>query len=226
MHRRGRRERGSGLCGRARRYPGWGGQEQGHEEGGKGSRGHPRAPSLGRVRHSAAGPRVSSGHRSRRVPVHARNPVRLRSRLGRRDPVRAARELAVPPECAVPSDQRGIHEGLPSGEAARWRRHLHPATAPPRRPRSPCSGSRFTVAVEPDRQNRVRRQRPRPVGERATVRSAQPRHGRWLHRLLRDQVPLQPLASRHGDPKRRYRRQPQHQRRRGLDPAGADSSHP
>ena len=43
---------------------------------------------------------LPAGRRARRVPVHARDPVRVRTRVGRRHPVRAGRQLPVPRRCA------------------------------------------------------------------------------------------------------------------------------
>ena len=54
------------------------------------------------------------------------------------------------------------------------------------------------------------------------------KHGprRRLCRLVRDQVPVQLLASRHGDPDRGHRWQPGHRRRPDMDPIGHNASDP
>ena len=74
----------------------------------------------------------------------------------------------------------------------------------------------FWVESSPLQWNRIARtvselRRAGHVGERAAVRPAQHGPRRWLHRFLRDQIPLQLLATSHGYPNRGYRRQPQHQ---------------
>ena len=104
VHRRRHRERGSGLRGRARRDPGRAGQDAGRR--GRERRRPPPSSRSGRRRfgHAPAGLRLPAGHRARRVSLHARHPVRVRTGVGGRHPVRAARQLTVPREPAVRRD--------------------------------------------------------------------------------------------------------------------------
>ena len=95
VHRRRHRERGGGLRGRTRRDPG------------RHSKGAGRRATAQLLRQfSSSEPTTDPAHRSwpsttpraqpGRVAVHARLPVCIRTGMGGCDPVRAARQLAVP----------------------------------------------------------------------------------------------------------------------------------
>ena len=90
----------------------------------------------------------------------------------------------------------------------------------------------FWVESSPLQWNRIARtasvqRRARPVGERAPVRAAQHGPDGRLHRDLRDQVPLQLLATGHRNPDGGHRRQPRDRRGSDLDaPARTDASDP
>ena len=80
--------------------------------------------------------------------------------------------------------------------------------------------------VEPDRQDRLDRRGTRSLGERPTVRPAEHRLDGWLHRHVRDEVPLPLLAAGHRHPARGHRRQPGDDCRPDLDAVAGEPTHP
>ena len=108
----------------------------------------PRPARRGRRGHAAGRHGLPAGHESRRVPLHTRDPVRVRTRLGGRHAVRAARQLAVPSRPARRGDVEEVHGRIRRGEAARRRRRHH-AQRPHRRANRdrPLLGRELPAAV-------------------------------------------------------------------------------
>ena len=107
----------------------------------------------------AAGPglHVPRGHRSRRVPLHSRYPVRVRPEARRGPAVRAQRRLSVPSRAASRGDRQALHRGLQRGQAS-GRRRRHHAQRAHRRPDANRAvlGRELPAAVEPDRPDGLR----------------------------------------------------------------------
>ena len=224
---RGRRERRDRLRGGAR---------SDHRRSAQGSRGfNSGAPP--RPRSSPCGPGTARTHRwsttsTRRETLPAstaslRASLRVRAWLGGRHPVRAQGQLAVPRRSSLRGDHQEVCRGLRRGQASRRRRRHHTQRPHRRADRDrPLLGRELPAAVEPDRPQRLREPKTRSVGPGAPVRPAQHGARGRLHRLLRDQVLLRLLAPGDRDTASRHRRQPEHERRPDLDPAGAHASDP
>ena len=201
---------------------------QGLEVGCGGCRRHPRAPGGRRIGHAPAGLRVPTGRRARRVSLHARHPVRVRTGLGGRDPVRAEVQLSVPGASSVRRDQQEVHEGFQRGEASGWGRRHHAQRPHGRcRRRSRCSGSRaprWRGTGSPGPSRRIRAStcgRTRDCSACSTwpwptATSARSRPSTSFN-FWRPVTAIQTG---------RHRRQPEHRCRRDLDPVGDDSSDP
>ena len=127
---------------------------------------------------------LPGGHRARRVPLHTRHALRVRSAPGRGPhAVRARGRLAVPPGPAVLADQPQVRRGRQRGAAPRRRRRHHSQRPHGRADRDrPVLGRELAARVEPDRPDGRDGRGARPLGERAAVRPAQHGHGGRLHR--------------------------------------------
>ena len=90
----------------------------------------------------------------------------------------------------------------------------------------PVLGRELAARVEPPHPDGRDRRGTRPLGERTTVRPAEPGDDGRLHRHLRHQVPLPLLAAGDRHPARRHRRQPGDDRRPDVDSAGPDATDP
>ena len=153
---------------------------------------------------------------------------RVRAGLGRRHPVRAEGQLAVPSRSAVPGDREKVRRRPQRGEAPRRRRRHHAQRTHRRADRDrPLLGRELAAAVEPDRPNRLRQPRARSRGSRRgcsacstwlspTATSAR-FDTKYHYNYWRPVTAIQ-NADADGNP--------QDQRRPDVDPAGADSSHP
>ena len=97
---------------------------------------------------------VPPGGRTRRVPVHTRLPVRIRPRLGRRDPFVLKDQLAVPPGRHLQGNEQEVHRGLQRGEGARRGRGHHT-----QRPHRRTDRDRLVLGIEssPLQWNRIAR---------------------------------------------------------------------
>ena len=202
LQRRRRRERGGGLRGRARRDPGRPARRtQGVEVG------QAAAAAILASERTTARTRRCWTSTTRRAPSPASTasrPVpRSRSHRGGGTSRRSccSDSSQFRPASAVRRDQREVHRGLQRGEALGG----DGVTTPSDRTADQTEIALFWVESSPLQWNRIAtdrlgRPRPRPVGERPPVRAAQHGHGRRLHRLVRDEVPLQLLAAGHRDP--------------------------
>ena len=228
LHRRRRRQCRSGLCDRHQRDPGRPEEDPGRGARPGSCRGRPRAESRRRIRYPTPGLRLPAGHRSGRVAIHTRLPVCIRTGMGGRDAVRAARQLAVP--CTSPQRLGSQKYTEDFNEVKRL--GGDGVTTPSERT-AEGNGDRTLLGrglappVESNRPSGRHGQGSRLVGERAAVRPAQYGSGRWLHRLVRGQVPgVQLLAPRHRDSAGGDGRQPEHDRRRDMDASCPDSPYP
>ena len=135
------------------------------------------------------------------MALHTGFRLRVRPRLGRGHPVRAPRQLAVPPGSALCADPQEVHGGLQRGQEPRRRRRHDAQRAYRRADRDrPLLGRELPAAVEPDRENRLRRHQAGSVAAGATCSACSTSrlpHG-YLG-CLRDQVRLRLLASGHRD---------------------------
>ena len=95
------RERRGGLRHRARCDPRRAGQGPGNRPRPGSSGGDPGRAHRRRLRYSVGRLRLPAGHRTRRVPLHPWDAVRLCTRLGRGDAVRTERQRPVPSRAAV-----------------------------------------------------------------------------------------------------------------------------
>ena len=135
-------------------------------------------------------------------------------------------QFPVPSGSALRGDVEEVHGRLRRDQAPRRGRHHHAKRAHRRADRDrSLLGRELPAAVESNCPDRLRLRTTRSVGAGPTVRPAQHGSRRRLRRLLRHQVPLELLVPGNGNPDRRYRRQPEHQRGPRLDATGDDSSH-
>ena len=218
----------SGLRGGTRRYSGRSGEDARDRTGAGRRRGHPRPPRRGRLGHHVVRLGVPAGHGAWEYGASHRVSTSRSPQAGARSP-RSCSETARssspgPPYALTRKKYTADFNEVKSlgGDGV---------TTPSARTAEQTEIALFWVESSPLQWNRIARAvaadtRARFVGAGAPVRSAQHGARGRLRRLLRDQVPVQLLASGDRDPDRRHRRQPRHQRRPELDAAGADTSDP
>ena len=181
--------------------------------------GDPRPASRGWLGHAADRP--STTHRAPTPASTASHPApRSRSHRAGQTSRRSCSDDSSQFRPGPPyrGDVEEVHGRLRRDQASRrGRRHHAKRRTAEQTEIALLLGRELPAAVEPNRPDRLRRRTARSVGAGPTVRPAQHGSRRRLRRLLRHQVPLQLLAAGDGDPDRRYRRQPEHQRatRRG-----------
>ena len=219
-------QRGSRLRGRARRDPGRQGEDAGHRPGAGRRRRDPRAcgPPTATTR-LPIDPNYVEGTAPGEYRYTPGTPFAFAPHLGEDLTPFALRDGSpVPSGPAVPADKPSVRRRTSRRcsvwEATTSSRRVH-RTDDQTRDRA-VLGRELTAAVEPDRQDRLDRRGARPLGERQTVRLAEHRLDGWLHRHVRDEVPLPLLATGHRHPSRGHRRQPGDDRRPDVDAAGAE----
>src|SRR6187549_2785845 len=112
------------------------------------------------------------------MAIHAWLPPGVRAAVGGGHTLRFEEEFAVPAQGAAPPREQQVRRRLQRDQRDWRRRHQYSECAyPGSNSNRAVLGRELTAVVESPRSRHLGRERFRPVGERATLRAAEPGDG-------------------------------------------------